>query len=628
LILAVAVAFLAVSGTRAQEFSNVFTFAPAPAGDITELPRGDINKLNARAELQFRPNTATEVYMWVLNPLGNDDEFTVEMRDTTDTVVARKKVTIPVNTWKRVRLDKVAPPAPATPPAPAPATPPAAAPQPAPEPPPPGVELPRATPRLTFRLLDKNGKELKDKDGRVYGNSIPVKLFDPSEYVETPVAKVTPGKGTLTLTATVKQREFPYPGSAAIQLNIPPQPALKDAFIRDGVYRRMLTLNTRPFSDANPAPSVSLVGVIENMGQKARVYVGVDGIDRAFAYTLNPLGLTPATQLLPQTRPAVRVSRVAVPDVTQPVGRYPVLIEVDNPSPDDRLELRVGPVGKGLDVTERIKLDTLRDVRVWLDTAGPTDGGLLFTTRSRDWVKPLDLSHLRGKFEVTGVIETKERFIHSEPIVITVDATPPERITLLPVPATVEKGKPLVVSATVNDPDTTVTKATFFLAKELAEDGKIPPDAIKAVGAQSEKNPALWTGSLKVPDDFRGPAFVGVVFANQAGLSNDPPRVQKVEIVDAKAPGGTVEVTVTYGERPQAGAAVSVRGEDGKEKAGGTTDAKGKVTLKVPVGSYSVVVFKKDSSTGAAGNAPVQVDLEHTPEKPAKVTVTLSKVRM
>src|SRR6478672_10123504 len=103
LVLALAVAIVIANGSRAQQpdkFSrtNVFTFAPAPAPlDVTEIPRGDIDsKLGAKAELKLRPNTATELYLWVLNPNDGDpkkdrDEFTIEMQAAKGGPVVRIK---------------------------------------------------------------------------------------------------------------------------------------------------------------------------------------------------------------------------------------------------------------------------------------------------------------------------------------------------------------------------------------------------------------------------------------------------------------------------------------------------------------------------------------------------------
>jgi hypothetical protein len=300
-----------------------------------------------------------------------------------------------------------------------------------------------------------------------------------------------------------------------------------------------------------------------------------------------------------------------------------VLIEVDNAGDDDTLEFRLRPIGKGPELTEVVKLDSVRDVHVWLDTAGPKDGGLLFTTRSRDWVKPLDLSHLQGKIEVLGALRTRAGVVESQrSLILTVDGTPPERIAFLPIEKELEKGKPLALAASVNDPDTAVSKATFFLFKAL-DDGKIPADAVKAVGTQSLKNPKVWAADLKVPADFRGYGLVAVVFANEVGLSAEP-LVQRIEIVDPKPPMGTIEGTVSFGERLQPGVAISLRDADGKEKAGSTTDAKGKFKFeRTPVGSYRLIAHKKDSSAGALGTLPVVVEAGKT----SKAPIVLEKIR-
>jgi len=642
LILAAAVALLAATGTRAQQPTgrpsptNVFTFAPAPSA-LKAIPRADIDKtLNARAAVQVRPNTATELYLWVLNPTAEEDEFTVEVRDGKDGLLARTKATIPAGMWVPVKLPKPAPPAaPAVPPPVAPPPPPGTPPVPPPEPPPPGLELPltKATPeargsrKLALRLLDKKGAPLLDDAKNFYGNDYPVTVLDPSEYVETPVVKMYPAKTVVGVTATVAQKPFAYPGSATVRLFFPPQEALRGSILRDGFYRRTLTFDTTRtmFDEANPPPSVTLTGTIENPTGKARIYVGVDGIDRAFPFTLNPLGKTPGTQLIPPLNPAVRVSLATLPAVTRPVGKFPVLVELDGASPGDRLELRVRPFIGGTNLTEVTKFEELRDVHVWLDTSGPTDGGLLFTTRSHDWIASLDLSHLQGKVEVVAVLNPaspEKRLAFSEPLVLTVDNTPPERIAFLPVEPTPVKGKPLLVGAAVNDPDTEVVKAVFFLFRQF-DDGKIPADALKAVGVQSAKEPAVWTAELKVPDDFRGPALLAVVFANQVGLINEPV-VQRIEIVDAKPGLGTIEGKVDFGDRPQPGVTISLRGDDGKEKAATTTNDKGQFKfVRVPPGVYRLVALKKDSSTGAAATAPAVVE----PDKTTKVAMTLEKVR-
>ena len=631
LILATSALFAATAGGQAQDepkadFSrtNVFTFAPAPS-KLTKIPRDEIDKiLNASGAPALRPNAATELYLWVLNPTEDEKKVVVELKGSKGQIVTTVRATIPGKMWVPVKLPKAA--APAVPPMPPPAVAAPAPPVVAVEPPPPGNELiPEAgKTNLTFRLLlDDLGTEFKDDDGKPYGREVPITLLAPADYIDTPVGTVTPEKAITRVKMVVTQKAK-LPGAATVQLLFPPQDALKGAFIRDGFYRRTLA-----FSTTDTPASVTLTGSIENAGENARIYVGIDGIDRAFAYLLNPLGKTANTQLIRQDKPAVRIalaSAAAGKVVTQPVGTFPVLIEVDNAAARDTLELRLRPAGAEQEITDTIKIGPTRDVRIWLEPAGPTDGGLLFTTRSRDWIKPIDLTQLRGKVEVLAVLRTQTGDVISQkPLVLTVDATPPELIGFLPMPAKVEKDKPLTVGASAFDPETDVVKATFFLFRQL-EDGKVPADAIKAAGVQSPKDSKVWTADLKIPAEFRGDGLIGVVFTNQAGLTNETPKIQRIEIVDAKpaSPFGNVEGTVLYGGRPQPGVVVSLRDADGKEKAGGVTDDKGKFKFeKIPVGSYHVFGTKADSSSGIRGTAPVQVESDKT----AKTSIEMTKLK-
>ena len=96
---------------------------------------------------------------------------------------------------------------------------------------------------------------------------------------------MTPGKGSVSMTATVTQRPFGYPGSAVgSNSSFRRRMRCGDPSSAMDSIGRTLTFDNRPtFTPANPAPSVTLSGRIENPGEKVCVYVGIDGIDRALA---------------------------------------------------------------------------------------------------------------------------------------------------------------------------------------------------------------------------------------------------------------------------------------------------------------------------------------------------------
>src|SRR5262249_37699894 len=151
------------------------------------------------------------------------------------------------------------------------------------------------------------------------------------------------------------------------------------------------------------------------------------------------------------------------------------------------------------------------------------------------------------------------------------------------------------------------------------DDGKLPPDAILADGTPVADKPGLWEALIPLPPEKRGEAIIGVVFVNEVGLATT--KTQRVELIDAPPPAGAIDGVVLIGERPQPGVVVSLRA-DGKEKVTATTNDKGMFKFEnVPVGNYTVVSARPDSSYGFAGATPVQVELERR----SKVVVAMTK---
>lgn len=618
----VLIAATALTAT-AQDFSltPVFTFLPAPAADEVTNPKD----LGGVPNLEVRPNANAEFYLYAFNPKKVEKTYIVEVRGGPKTGLAvQTKVKLAPEKWTRIRLPKPAPPT-APPAAPAPAAPaaPGAQPAPAPEPPPPGSELFPVDRNFSFtiRLLAEDGKPETDPEGKPYGRVVGVTVQRPEDYIDQPKGEVTL-RDTLTQVRVEVQGKPNFTGTSAVRLDFPQQAALLGAVVREGFYRR--TLTAEPGSKT--PPKATLVGAVENAGPGLRVDVGVDGFERAFIYKPAPAGELDAGQLKRVSEKEVRVfpaAGFATAAATQPVPRFLVRIEPDNDPKDATLELWVRQPGAGdsADVNEVIKLGGTRDERVWLDLAGPTDQGLLVTSKLRDWVTGIDLTALRGQQEVVAVMKVPNITtpIKSPPLLLTIDATPPEKVEFAKLPAKHIKGKPLPVQVSAIDRDTKIEKAVFFLGKPL-EDGKLPPDAVKVDGVQSPTDPKVWTADIPLPPEKRGEVFIGVVFTDQVGLTTT--RTQRVELIDAPPPAGNIAGVVMIGELPQPGLVVSLRDGDGKEKATTTTDDKGKFKFeKVAPGNYTVASSRKDSSYGSAGSAPVQVEVDKT----AKVTLPLKK---
>jgi hypothetical protein len=637
-------ALTAVSA-RAESFSTepVFAFAPAPADARVDVVGANSAPTGWTENLKVRPNQDSEFYLYVRNPRGAEQTYLIDLRGPGSLAPVQLKVTLPINKWVRVRLPK--PPAP---PAPVVVVPPqpGAVPPPPPEPLPPGGELARTATGFSFtlRLLKEDGSaEILDKDGNTYGHRVEVTVQRPDDYVINPTAKGTRVGTTLTVNATVTPKKGALGGGTAVATLAFQKQALPGAIDRGGLYH--LTLGADP---TRPEAPVRLTGKVENAGARPRIYVGIDGIDRAYIYEpARDENFTDA-DLDPKNEPAVRVypaTAFKVTDESKPVAVYPVRVEADNDPVGATVELWVRQAGskdEDGEAREVIRFPAARNERVWVDPAGKTDGGVLLTSKSRDWVKVLDLLPFSGKLEVIAVLKDKDgrvlktrdgTEVKSAPLLLTVDATPPApgkiRIENLSAKNELFKGRPLVVSAAATEPETRIEKAVFFIG-QLTDDRKIPADAIKANGVLKD---GVWVAVLPVPVVKPGEQLelsVSVVFYNSVGLTGDDRTT--VILVDGPPPGGTIVGTVKIGEIPQGGAAVVMRNADGKEVGATRTaekdDPKAKVKVgdfkfeNVPPGAYTVVSAKQSSSYPFAAVAPAQVEVGKV------TTVKLSMIKV
>ena len=101
----------------------------------------------------------------------------------------------------------------------------------------------------------------------------------------------------------------------------------------------------------------------------------------------------------------------------------------------------------------------------------------------------------------------------------------------------------------------------------------------------------------------------------------------RIELVEPL--GGTLELTVLRGGRPQPDTPVTLVDADGKEKGAGKTDKKGVIRFtNLPPGVYKASALKEDASYGLAGFLATQIpDPPPPPTKPIQETMNLVKRR-
>ena len=621
-----------------QDREKIFVFSSDP------------DKLvDPKADLDVRPNTGQEFYLFVKNPTDDDRELTVELRGPTGSnLVARQKVPIPRGQYARVRFAKPAPqPAPAVPPAlPAP-TPKAENAPPLPPPPPPGTELKRAEKggyRFMLRLLDEKGRPLLDDNKKPYEREVTLAVRPPGGYVDTPVIKLTRSETARRLDVTVtSSKTFRGSEPCVVELVFPPQPGLLVEKLRAGVYRRTITKaeqTVRLVADNLP--------VVEGAEERVRFYVNIDGVPRAFIFEPDFRRPTEAGLLRPVTALGVRLGKPdmprpkgersvplpIVPEGTRlevfarPVDKFPVRVEVDNPKVDTTLRLRIDRVGDGTfsEPDETTAPMPPYEEHVWLEPSGPGES-FLVNTRVSDWVIGVDTRDLRGRHDLEALARTPAKPNDEQAIaraVLVLDDTPPESVAFGRMPKQHIKGRPLPVLAVAYDPESPIKGAVFFLGK-LGPDGKLAPTAVKAEGrVVPGKTRGTWVATAELPlaPDAKGPVEVGVLFTNEVDLVTAG--TQTVILIDPPPPPtlGVIEGRVELGGRGQPGLNVILRDADGKDKAAAGTDATGAFKFeRVPPGLYRVVTSKPDSGVGTRGETPVTVEAG----KVSKATIALTR---
>lgn len=621
----------------AQAQESAFAFASKPHGEVLK-EEAVSDQAGFTGLLKVRPNQQAEFFLYVHNPLNAEKDYIVEFRGVGGTQTSLKtKVTIPRNSWKRVRFTK--PAAPAVPPQPA------AAPAAKVEATPPGLALARVGTTYQFKLLlwDAEGTKLAvDENGKEFTPDREVSILHPSDYVQSVNQSISGKDGNYTpsieLAAIPGKLSSPAVATLSIQAT-DPATAVKGK----GLYQWTI----------EKAGNITLNGLIQTSSavDSLRIYVGVDGVDRAFVYTPKTNTDTNSVQLNLIKTPAARVypaSGFKSSAVSQPLAKYPVRIETENAPAGARVQLWVQT--PGITSPQKIDIGTARDEQVWLDATGPTDDSLLVTTRSRDWLWNLDLTPYVGPIEIRAVLvdaaghvlKSENQDVKSAPFTLTVDATGPKPTDIdivgLSPKNELLKGKPLEVSAKVNEDLTDVKRAVFFIGR-LNDEKKIPAEAVKAEGYFDDAK-KVWRAKLPIPTETPNQIAVSVVFINEVGLTGDEKSVT-VKLVDGGNAGGaggpaapatgTIEGVVKIGEIPQDGVAVSLRNADGKEIASTKsavfvyTNPKDKTKTefhgrykfeKVPVGAYTVLSAKQSSSYPFAAAAPVQVEADKTTKAP------------
>ncbi len=466
--------------------------------------------------------------------------------------------------------------------------------------------------QVRLQLLDEKNKEIGHSD-------LDLAFRVPTQYAQA-TASFTGGRDTaneLKVTVTVSAVSG---GPVKVKLDLTHVPGLVPESIKDGA-----------FAGEVPATGGTAVLVARNLRftgepKKGWVAVTIDGYDRAFLFETAFDGSTP------QRPPVENVIAIACRPTAQPTDKFPVKIEVDQPTrADEFIEFGFDKSGTGVFENRILPGDRERSVTLRI---GGADGALVFGSTVKDWAFDLDATGVLGARTLRARLlvpkgptfdPANDTELRADTRQVMFDNSPPE--VKLTAPLEHPKGTPLKVTVTAADPESGIDRVLIFIGDALAPDVRGPVRGKVYVANPPAALGGAFTATLPTPDT-RGRIVVGTRVINGAGLPADA--AAEVDLVDpaaagAKAATGTIKGKVEQGSplRPQASKPVWLLDEKQTAVVKKTeTNDKGEFTFKdVPPGNYFVRSDKPTDYTTAKTAVTVEAG------KTAEVGLELKRTR-
>jgi hypothetical protein len=569
---------------------------------------GPITKPTAAARIALRPNVVQPVFIYLKNtgplPKKNLDMMLVRVDSPGKIrVLANGKVEkVAANQTELVKFKPLPAPAP-----PKNGNPPAA---------PAAVN---EVPPFQFQLwVAEGGKDAVKLD-------LPVTIQQPSEYVQVAPPVFDKKRNRLSARVEVNEDSADPPCPVELVLDATMIPGLIRPKV--GLFKEQLGLKNREadlFAD-------NLQFVQGLPPKNGRIALTIDGYERAYQFKTT-FDQGTSRQLGDQARARLKAPHYFNPEEkVGPKGEkiVPQLIlhlEADGVVEDAKLEVAFDRAGDGRFGKPQL-FSGLRDQS--LSVAAVEEGNLAFRTRVRDWTMELDTTGVLGKRLVrlrilgtgdTPVALADEQNQKDEALVlfskapglpyaplsfdavnkavyaeIVVDATPPDGVRLVELPAKAAPGEKLVLKATAkkrSELEQAPISKVFF---SVGENPKEPPTP-----GLFNKQTQLWQAEVLVPADAKDKLPVGVQFVTATGLAAANTGAIPVQVGGA-LDNSKITGVVTWDAKLQPGRPVQLRDAKGKVLANAKSDAKGVYVFpNVQPGSYRVVAAVPGNLAGAA----------------------------
>jgi hypothetical protein len=560
----------------------------------------------------LRPNAAVPFYAYVANPGQGARVVTAELLSAEGRVIARATgVNVPGSGRAPVTF-----PAPVAPPVAA-----AAGTTPAPAA---AGAIALTGSKIGLRLLDEQAQNKE-----IYRSDLDMAIQPPSQYAGAKASFTGTRDGANELQVTVTLNGPVAGGPVKVHLDLGLVPGFVPGSPTDAAYDGEATAG---------APAVLKATNMRFTGEakKGWVAVTVDGYDRAFLFETAFDGTTP------QRPTAENVIRIVCPPAAQPTNKFPVRIEVDQPTRADAyIDFGFDKSGRGAFQPTTLPGDRDRAVTLRLGDPG---GALLFEGVVKDWVVNVNATGVLGPRtfrarllapkspdqKTLDPVNDPELKDGERPAVdtrqVVFDNTPPADVTLT-APVEHVRGTPLKVRATAVDAESGIDRVLFFVGDPSAADMRDVRAAVRGKVFVAEPPPSAggaYTAVLPMADT-KGRAVVGVRVINGVGLYID--KAADVELVDPvvkpKPTTGDIKGVVEQGSPPRRQPGRTVWLLDEKQSAVLKTteaNAKGEFAFKdVAPGNYVVRSDKPTDYATARKAATVEVG------KTTEVVLTLKR---
>ncbi|MFO0965756.1 MAG: carboxypeptidase-like regulatory domain-containing protein [Gemmataceae bacterium] len=401
---------------------------------------------------------------------------------------------------------------------------------------------------------------------------------------------LSPGKLSLALAAGATLKA-PLPDVAPPKEGLPELKGPLQLRVTDAETNRVLQSRTLPIDIAPPREHVEV---------RDSEYTPTAAVNKTVARRAESSRL--------ESRPAVRIP---TPAYAISAPGFGFAVEVDNPPAGATLDIGICRLEDGkLQADDVRRFPTPRQRRIGFWPRGP-GGSLLLEAAIDDHHVSFDTSLIRGKRVLRArLLDEGGREILQTLQPILFDATAPSAVRFVDAPARARRGAATKLAVQALDPESGIRAVKFFVGKP--QDEKPPRDAAMTTADPTAADPNLWTATLPLPEDGKGPTPITAHVINNAGLARfETVMVDCIDVDPATIGPARLRGKITEGDRPQAGMEVLLLDEMNREKARTRTKADGSYEFdKLEPGRYKVYSLKPETRRRAL--VPVRIGPNET----------------